>query len=1077
MSTYDEHIDRYIMRTIKTITPSCSPEESDDDIIVIHPPVLKNKLAKKSKLAKKADSEKLPNSIKTDEDIVKELKTEWACDLCTLSNSKESSKCTSCGEPKSKDSNDSRFIHPGAITIDSSAHDNNVDRLYKQSEGKYNGKLKSDPKKNKSSIVRHSSDPGMGKLKKQDKWKCQKCTLDNPITMDKCQVCMAQRLLNLSFQKQSDLKKSKTSSNVPKTLDIPELSDSWTCRNCTFSCNPTWTATCDLCDAPHTKDGPLLSPIDLTKDSVRYTSPTKPKKLTISASASNSNPQSPEPSTSKSTINDAKTNDQVNAKTWKCLKCTLLNPDSVLACNLCGSLLPVMKNTEKSKFWICKKCTLKNSLTAHVCGACEAKRDIRLPSEEDMDTDIVPVLTSPTRPVANNTVFIDESPPDSWVCKCCTFRNKSESKECLVCYADRTGSRKRLFDKKPKTPSMIQREETQFMEDRRKIEESEARDKWEEIINFCKVNESPFVDDSFPPVPKSLYYSDPKSTNVPKDVVVCKWLRPNEITHSSPGEARTKWEVFRTPLPSDISQGILGNCWFLSALAVLAEKPELVQKVMITRQYCPEGVYQVRLCRDGMWTTVIVDDLFPCSKHGTLLYSQAKRKQLWVPLIEKALAKVHGCYEALIAGRCIEGLATLTGAPCESIMLHASRTNKNDGPVDPDLIWVQLLSSRESGFLMGASCGGGNMKVDDGKYQQVGLRPRHAYSILDVQDVSGHRLVRMRNPWGRFSWKGDWSDNSDMWKDVATAGLKERLMAHGATEGVFWISLPDMMEYFDCVDICKVQTDWRESRVEGRFPGHCLDDIRAYQISVFQPTMMEFTLFQEGLRNSEKNNRSQVDLCIIVLRAVKMQHRSVGKVMSHSKRQVKNFVECNTILEEGQYLVFCTAFNHWNIANKESLKYVLAIHSANPVMVEPVSLPTYGLADVIIQLTMEKGERHEGREGMTAYYLTHGWAGIVVTVENRHPDVCLHVQCDCTRSFNVVSTRGDCKVLDSIPPLHRQVVIVLSQLEGTEGYSIAHKLAHRTSPNQGLGDWAPQGTSHVPRITQEIHGLHSPRPI
>ncbi|XP_062536367.1 calpain-D isoform X2 [Armigeres subalbatus] len=655
----------------------------------------------------------------------------------------------------------------------------------------------------------------------------------------------------------------------------------------------------------------------------------------------------------------------------------------------------------------------------------------------------------------------------TWHCPACTFENSSASVVCDIC------SSHRLITKdiacSINVNSDILKHESKLMENLRQIEESEALSKWINIIQYCRENSELFVDDSFPPATKSLYYNP--SSNIEANPVV-QWLRPHEI--SCDGGNFPPWAVFRTPLPSDICQGVLGNCWLLSALAVLAEREDLVREVLVTKDMCPQGAYQVRLCKDGKWTTVLVDDLLPCDKKGHLVYSQAKRKQLWVPIIEKAVAKIHGCYEALVSGRAIEGLATLTGAPCESIPLQPSSIPlPSEDDLDRDLIWAQLLSSRLVKFLMGASCGGGNMKVDEDEYQRKGLRPRHAYSVLDVRDIQGNRLLKLRNPWGHYSWQGDWSDDSPLWTDE----LRDVLMPHGGSEGVFWISFEDVLKYFDCIDICKVRSNWNEVRLLGTLQPLCA--LSCVLLTVLEPTEAEFTLFQEGQRNSEKSQRSQLDLCVVVFRTRNPAKPEVGRLVEHSKRQVRGFVGCHKMLERDLYLLVCLAFNHWHTGIEDPSLYpqcVLAIHSSKKLLVEQITPPPYLLADAIISLTLTKGQRHEGREGMTAYYLTKGWAGLVVMVENRHENKWIHVKCDCQESYNVVSTRGELKTIDSVPPLQRQVIIVLTQLEGSGGFSIAHRLTHRLANSSGLHDWGPPSATHCPPI-DNVHDLHSPRLI
>ncbi|XP_012255764.2 calpain-D-like isoform X2 [Athalia rosae] len=896
---------------------------------------------------------------------------------------------------------------------------------------------------------------------------------------------------------------SESTSPAGEAAEAAPLKRMWTCRKCSYAYNPLWSAGCDICSSSRsppslaqpslitvTNDGSSCrsqasSPIIVSRDSVRYT---PPKSATLA--------------TAESDLDDLI---ELPSPAWTCKKCTLLNAATRTTCEACaGSKLKSVSHLDdptlrKGESWVCPSCTLRNPLTAQSCNACktfvdflEVPRDNRVLGQRSPS----PRLTCPpavnsraVTPRHRNSVRRNGSGAGEkrqsrtkeinhaqWQCKLCTYENKSTNGSCEMCQSSKTlsqipGDRLRLGE--PGTSTLrIQRQESVVMENLRQIEEREALEKWERIVRYCKETNEPFVDDSFPPAPKSLYYN-PAET---KDNHVVQWRRPHQINVDSGVDSKLPWAVFRTPLPSDISQGVLGNCWLLSALAVLAESDELVRRVLVMKETCPEGAYQVRLCKDGKWTTVLVDDLLPCDKRGHLVYSQAKRKQLWVPLIEKAVAKIHGCYEALVSGRAIEGLATLTGAPCESVPLQPSALPSED-ELDKDLIWAQLLSSRQAMFLMGASCGGGNMKVDEEEYQRKGLRPRHAYSVLDVRDVQGIRLLRLRNPWGHYSWKGDWSDDSPIW----TAQLREMLMPHGASDGVFWISFDDVLKYFDCIDICKTRVGWSEVRLRGTLPPlSSLRHLSCVLLTVLEPTETEFTLFQEGQRNSEKSQRSQLDLCVVVFRTRSPAAPEVGRLVEHSKRQVRGFVGCHKMLERDLYIVVCLAFNHWHTGMEDTSsypEYVLAIHSSKRLLVEQISPPAFVLADAIISLTLAKGQRHEGREGMTAYYLTKGWAGLVVMVENRHVNKWIHVKCDCHESYNVVSTRGQLRTADSVPPLHRQVIIVLTQLEGSGGFSIAHRLTHRLANSGNLHDWGPPDTQHCPPIDTQVEGLHSPRLI
>jgi len=77
------------------------------------------------------------------------------------------------------------------------------------------------------------------------------------------------------------------------------------------------------------------------------------------------------------------------------------------------------------------------------------------------------------------------------------------------------------------------------------------------------------------------------------------------------------------PRASDLVQGKVGDCWFLSALAVVAERPDLINRLLVRSTDVISideddntgdsyGVVEMKLFVDGFWETVVVDDFLPC---------------------------------------------------------------------------------------------------------------------------------------------------------------------------------------------------------------------------------------------------------------------------------------------------------------------------------------------------------------------------------------------------------------------------------------------------------------------------------
>jgi calpain-15 len=274
--------------------------------------------------------------------------------------------------------------------------------------------------------------------------------------------------------------------------------------------------------------------------------------------------------------------------------------------------------------------------------------------------------------------------------------------------------------------------------------------------------------------------------------------------------------------PNDIKQGALNNCYFLSVLSALAEYPERIRSLFLSQEKNSVNIYGVRLCIDGTWEEIVIDNFFPCDgRKKSPCFSSGGENNLWVMIIEKCYAKAYGSYHKIEGGIPEHAMRDLTGAP--TLTLDNSSEN----------LLSSLKEACEKRWIITASAGETDASKD--LLKEVGLIPLHAYTILEVHeinienDIHSHNnltnslnslngmnsasveyLLKIRNPWGKNEWIGDWSDFSNLWKE----NLKLSSPNCSKNQGCFFMNFKDFKHYFSKIQICRIHDNYQYSSIK-----------------------------------------------------------------------------------------------------------------------------------------------------------------------------------------------------------------------------------------------------------------------
>lgn len=313
-----------------------------------------------------------------------------------------------------------------------------------------------------------------------------------------------------------------------------------------------------------------------------------------------------------------------------------------------------------------------------------------------------------------------------------------------------------------------------------------SKEQWKNI--YENIPEGKFVDAEFPPAISSVIGYGIDSKKKPVDPVAKSiWQMRRQYKFLPGKEIMKDLQVVVDGIdPSDIFQGALGDCYYLSAISAVAEYGHRIGRILIETQPNEKEVFGIALCICGIWKMIILDDYFTIRK-SKITFCHSQDAEIWAMLLEKAYAKAYrGYWNIGTGGFAEDALKDLTGAPAEYIPIRENG--------DLEELWKILeKADREENIMVIGSRGEGEQT------NEQGIVSGHAYTLIGVHTLHNERVLEIRNPWGKGDeWNGRWNDDDLLW----TEELRNELNAHSAEDGRFFMPLEDFPSQFEQLAIC-----------------------------------------------------------------------------------------------------------------------------------------------------------------------------------------------------------------------------------------------------------------------------------